>query len=75
MCYVEWSMGPKWALIAKANQALGHTRSKKSELSTLVGVCEAVWNTPFSFGGLPFQEVDRRVGEGPLWGLGKWWEA
>jgi len=44
-------------------------------LSPLLTVCEAVWNAPFSIGGPPLQEVGRRVGEGPLGGLAKWWGA
>lgn len=35
-------------------------------LSPLLSVHEAMWNTPFSFGGPPLQEVDRRVGRGTI---------
>lgn len=38
-------------------------------LSSLCSLCKAVWNIAFSFGGTAFQEVDRKVEEGPFGGL------
>lgn len=75
VCYVELSMSHKFSVIV--NKIIRHRATLEAALQEnflfpLFSVCEAVWNTPFSFGCLLLEEVGRSFGEGLLGGLAKW---